>query len=77
MKEYMAKHNTHQPTALIFLDIGWKVSLPLVFLVIIGSLLDNQFGTKPLFIIIGVILSIFVTAWVFYQLYKQMSKDQT
>jgi len=77
MKEYMAKQNTHQSTALIFLDIGWKVSLPLVFLVIIGSLLDNQFGTKPLFIIIGVILSIFVTALVFYRLYKQMSKDQT
>jgi F0F1-type ATP synthase assembly protein I len=77
MKVYMTKQNTHQPTALIFLDIGWKVSLPLVFLVIIGSLLDSQFGTKPLFIIIGVILSIFVTAWVFYRLYKQMSKDQS
>jgi len=73
----MTKQNTHQSTALIFLDIGWKVSLPLVFLVIIGSLLDSQFGTKPLFIIIGIMISVIITAYFFYRLYKQMSKDQT
>jgi F0F1-type ATP synthase assembly protein I len=72
----MTKQNIHLQTILVFLDIGWKVSLPLVFLVLIGSLLDNQFGTKPLFIFAGIALSIFTTTWVFYRLYRQISKEK-
>lgn len=72
----MTKQNTQLQTAMFFLDIGWRVSLPLVLLVVVGSILDNQFKTKPLFIIIGLILSIFVTTWTFYNLYKKMTKGK-
>ncbi len=72
----MTKQNVNLKTAMIFLDIGWRVSIPLVIFVIIGSILDNQFGTKPLFIFIGIILSIFVTTWTFYRLFKQITKEK-
>ncbi len=76
MRVYMTKQNIHLKTAVIFLDIGWRVSIPLVIFVILGSILDNKFATKPLFIIIGIILSIFVTTWTFYRLYKQITKEK-
>ena len=72
----MTKQNTNLKTAMIFLDIGWRISIPLVILIIIGSLLDNHFNTKPLFIFIGIILSLSITSWTIYHLYKQILKGK-
>jgi len=58
-------------TAFIFIDIGWRISIPLVLAVLAGSMLDKHFDTKPLFILVGLGLSMITTTWAIYRLVKQ------
>jgi len=55
----------------IFFDIGWRISIPLVLVAVAGSILDNHFHTKPLFILVGLGLSLVTTSWAIYRLVKR------
>ncbi len=39
-------------------EIGWKLALPLLFFLIIGIKLDRAYHTTPLFILLGIALSL-------------------
>jgi F0F1-type ATP synthase assembly protein I len=42
-------------------DVGISIAIPLTFFIFIGHLMDKQFGTSPLFIILGLLLSMIST----------------
>jgi hypothetical protein len=73
----MKKQYKKQYSPLIFLDMGWKISLSLVLLVIVGSYLDSKFHTKPLFILIGIFLSLFTTSLIIYLNVKPFTKEDS
>ncbi|MFA6296050.1 MAG: AtpZ/AtpI family protein [Patescibacteria group bacterium] len=43
------------------LQFGYTIIIPLIIFLLIGIFLDNRFKTSPLFIFIGVILSIVIS----------------
>ncbi len=52
-------------------DVGFAIIMPLVIFVIIGHVLDDQFNTKPLFLISGILLSLITTAIAIYKKTKK------
>lgn len=49
------------------LQFGYTIVIPLVIFLLIGIFLDNHFKTSPLFIFIGVILSIVISSFGIYK----------
>jgi F0F1-type ATP synthase assembly protein I len=43
-------------------EIGFILALPLVILVMLGVKADTYFGTTPLFIIVGMLVSMIISA---------------
>ena len=43
------------------LELGFIISIPLVLFLLAGIFLDKKFGTLPLFLIAGILLSAIVT----------------
>lgn len=41
----------------VLLDVGYIIAIPLVFFALLGRMMDNQWGTSPLFILIGIVLA--------------------
>jgi F0F1-type ATP synthase assembly protein I len=56
-------------TALKFIGMGWYIGLSITGGTLGGLWLDNKLGTKPVFIIIGLITGIIVA---FYGVYKMI-----
>jgi hypothetical protein len=52
-------------------QLGFQIALPLVVFTILGKKLDNWLGTLPLFLLLGIGLSMFVSG---YQIYKTIKK---
>jgi len=48
-------------------DLGYAIALPLVLLALGGRLLDKALGSTPLFMLVGVVLSMVVTSWLVYR----------
>ncbi len=55
--------------ALRLVGVGWYVGSCIVLGVLGGLWLDNKFGTRPLFVIVGLILGVFVA---FYGVYRMI-----
>ncbi len=53
--------------ALRLVGVGWYVGLSILGGVLAGLWLDSKFGTKPLFVILGLVLGIIVA---FYGVYR-------
>ncbi len=49
--------------------MGWYIGVCIILGVLGGLWLDNKFSTRPLFVIIGLILGIFVA---FYGVYRMI-----
>lgn len=43
-------------------ELGYLIALPIVVLGFAGAFLDKKFGTSPLFILSGIILSFIITS---------------
>ena len=56
--------------ALRFIGVGWYVGFSILGGVLAGLWLDGRFGTKPIFVIFGLLLGIVVAA---YGVYKMLS----
>jgi len=41
----------------VLLDVGYIIAVPLVFFALLGRMVDNMWGTSPLFILIGIVLA--------------------
>lgn len=55
-----------------YINIGFYLITPLLAGVFCGLFLDNRFGTRPVFIIIGLLLGVVGT---FYNLYRLTKLD--
>lgn len=59
--------NRWQP-ALRLIGVGWYIGISILLGVLAGSWLDSKFGTKPLFVIVGVILGVVVAVYGVYRM---------
>jgi ATP synthase protein I len=55
--------------ALRFIGVGWFVGFSITGGVLGGLWLDNKFGTKPILVIVGLILGLIVA---FYGVYRML-----
>jgi ATP synthase protein I len=62
--------------ALRFIGVGWYVGLSILGGVLAGLWLDNRFGTKPLFVIIGLILGLAVAVYGVYRMFSLISNNK-
>lgn len=53
-----------------FLDTGWRVALPIIGLSYLGIRLDRHFGTRPLYAISGLFLSLGLASLLIYRQIK-------
>jgi ATP synthase protein I len=66
--------------ALRLIGIGWYVAIAILSGLLAGVWLDGLFGTRPLFIVIGLLLGIVLAFFGFYKLILPMldtKKDRT
>ena len=54
------------------LHIGIFIAVCVLFFILAGIYLDSKFGTMPLFLILGVILSMIVNAFEIYRIIKSL-----
>jgi len=55
--------------ALRFIGVGWFIGISILLGVLGGLWLDNKFGTKPILVIVGLILGLVVA---FYGVYRML-----
>ena len=55
-------------------DVGFAIIIPLVILALLGRFLDQKIGTSPLFLIIGILLSLVSTTVIIYKKTKNFIK---
>ncbi len=68
--------------ALQLLDTTWRVAIPIILFTFVGNKLDKGLGTGPLFILVGLFLSLAVASLLVYRqiqvaypdFFKQMKK---
>jgi len=53
------------------LKLGYMIAGPLIALALGGRLADNTFGTSPIFLLVGIGLSLMITTYI---VYKEISK---
>ncbi len=56
--------------------MGWFIGISILLGVLGGLWLDNKFGTKPLFVIIGLVLGLVVAGYGVYQMLLPLIKDK-
>jgi ATP synthase protein I len=52
-------------------ELGFTIAIPIVVLAILGRLGDKYLNTSPLLLLLGVLLSIFISS---YLIYKKISE---
>ena len=62
-------------TALRVLEVGWFIGLVILLGILGGLWLDNRLGTRPLFIIIGLILGLAVALFGSVKMIAPLLKD--
>lgn len=62
--------------ALRLIGVGWFIGISILLGVLAGLGLDSKFGTKPLFVIVGVILGFFFAAYGVYQMLLPLLKNK-
>jgi ATP synthase protein I len=62
--------------ALRFIGVGWYVGLSILGGVLAGLWLDDRFSTKPLFVIIGLLLGIAVAVYGVYKMFALINNDK-
>ncbi|NTU70019.1 AtpZ/AtpI family protein [bacterium] len=72
----MKKENKQTSIPGVILEIGYEISIPLVLCVIAGVWLDKKFGTLPLFLLLGIFISLFATGFGIYKVLKKFLKEQ-
>ena len=52
-------------------DLGFSVVIPLILFILLGRFIDGKLGTSPIFLLAGIILSIFISS---YGIYRAVTK---
>ena len=56
------------------LNLGYTIAIPIVVLALAGRFLDKRFDTSPLFLLLGVLLSIIISTLGVYGKVKKIIK---
>jgi F0F1-type ATP synthase assembly protein I len=59
----------------ILLEVGYEISIPLVLFVILGVWIDKKLGTLPLFLLLGIFISLITTSLAIAKVIKKYLKD--
>lgn len=62
--------------ARIWLNMGWRIALPVALGAFGGLLLDTKIHTKPIFALVGLGIGTFISFRLVYNLFKQFAKEQ-
>ena len=62
--------------AMRLVGVGWFVGISILLGVLGGLWLDNKFGTKPLFVIVGLILGLIVAGYGVYQMLLPLIRNK-
>lgn len=62
--------------SLRLIGVGWFIGISILLGILGGLWLDNRFATKPLFVIIGLILGITVAFYGVYQMLLPLIRDK-
>jgi len=54
------------------LELGFMIALPIVGLALLGRLAANYFNTSPILLLVGVILSMFISIALIYRKVKKV-----
>ncbi|KKR47272.1 MAG: hypothetical protein UU22_C0002G0019 [Parcubacteria group bacterium GW2011_GWA2_40_8] len=57
-------------------EMGYTITVPLVLFALLGRFADKYFSTSPVFLLTGIILSIFVSVFLLYHKVKRIIKEQ-
>ncbi|MFH0712795.1 MAG: AtpZ/AtpI family protein [Candidatus Jorgensenbacteria bacterium] len=60
-----------RPLALAW-ELGYTIAIPLVALALGGRFLDKSFDTSPIFLLIGIFVSIFISSFLIYRKTKKI-----
>ncbi len=61
--------------ALRLVGVGWYIGVCIVLGVLGGLWLDSKYGTKPLWLIVGLVLGIVVAVYGVYQMLQPLIKN--
>lgn len=77
MGKVPSTHNkkSFKPLALAW-ELGYTIALPLVGLALLGRFIDNYFGTSPIFLFVGIIVSIILTSFLVYWKTKDIISNE-
>jgi F0F1-type ATP synthase assembly protein I len=62
--------------AMRLVGVGWFVGISILLGVLGGLWLDNKFGVKPLFVIVGLILGLIVAGYGVYQMLLPLIRNK-
>lgn len=48
-------------------ELGYTVAIPIVLLALLGRFADKQFGSSPWLLLIGIVVSLFITPFLVYR----------
>lgn len=48
-------------------ELGYSIAIPLIVLAIGGRFLDKKLGTSPWLLLIGILISIFISSYMVYK----------
>lgn len=54
-------------------ELGYTIALPIVILGFGGAMLDKKFGTSPLFLLVGIALSLIISGIAVYRKVKTIN----
>jgi len=48
-------------------ELGYTIAVPIVVFALAGRFVDKYFDTSPLFLLVGILISIILTSWLVYK----------
>jgi len=66
-KEDRRSNSAFWQAASLAWELGYTMALPLVFLALAGRFIDRRFDSSPLFLLIGIFLSIIISSIAIYR----------
>lgn len=57
-------------------ELGFMIAVPVAIFSLLGGFLDRKLETSPIFILIGIFVSIFVSGYSIYQKIKSITDNQ-
>ena len=67
---------SRRAAALRLIGVGWFIGISILLGVVAGLWLDNKYDTKPLFVIIGLVLGLIVAGYGVYRMLLPLISNQ-